>query len=70
MKEALSAKLQTENLFLLKIKLNKTKPAQTRNVTTFIRISGPIAEVDKNLQSSMIGKILHIWKNLSKTRRW
>ena len=70
MKEALSVKLQTENLFLLKIKLNKTKPAQTRNVTTIIRISGPIAEVDKNLQSSMIGKILHIWKNLSKTRRW
>ena len=52
MKEVFSVKLQTEYLFLLKIKMKqKTQSPKIRNVmqslSTFIRISGPIPEVKK-----------------------
>ena len=54
MKEAFPVKLQTENLFLLKIKMKqKTQSPKIRNViqslSTFIRISGPIPEVKKTI---------------------
>ena len=62
-------------LFLLQIKLkNKTQVAQISSImqssNTFIRISGPTPEVQKDLHWPMIGKILHIGKNLNKARCW
>ena len=60
-KEAFSVTVQTENLFLLK-KLNKIKAAQiwniVRSLSTFIRTSGPIPEMQKSA-------LINDWQNLA-----
>ena len=58
-KEAFSIKIQTENLFLLKMKI-KIQAAQIRNTmqssSTFTRISRPIPEVKKNFIDQWLEK--------------
>ena len=60
-KEAFSVTVQTENLFLL-TKLNKIKAAQiwniVRSLSTFIRTSGPIPEMQKSA-------LINDWQNLA-----
>ena len=73
-KDAFSVTLQTENLFLFKIKIKQNSGCQNKEYNTIFKnihqsIRG-YSRSKENLHWSMIVKISHIEKNLSKVHCW